>query len=74
MIAGRRVLDSYPFPVGFVICFAIGFVFMTAAIGCMALVREAPFVPRALDGPPGAGTRSAPASSATPGPPCARFA
>ena len=53
LIAGRRVLDSYPFPVGFVICFAIGFVFMTAAIGCMALVREPPFVPRALDGPAG---------------------
>ena len=47
------MLDSYPFPVGFVICFAIGFVFMTAAIGCMALVREPPFVPRALDGPAG---------------------
>ena len=60
LIAGRRVLDSYPFPGGFVICFAIGFFFMTAAIGCMALVREPPFVPSARAGAGGTGVGERP--------------
>ena len=41
---GRTVLDSFPFPVGFVICFGIGLFFVTVAIGCMAVVREPPIV------------------------------
>ena len=51
LVAGRAVLDAFPFPGGFVICFAIGFFFVTSAIGCMAIVREPPFT-RPIDTPP----------------------
>jgi MFS family permease len=47
LVAGRRVLDTFPFPLGFVVCFVIGIVFLTVALCFMAAVREPPLPPRA---------------------------
>jgi len=43
LATGSAVLDSFPFPGGFVILFTVGLVLMTGAIGFMAIVREPNF-------------------------------
>ncbi|HEU5315787.1 MAG TPA: MFS transporter [Chloroflexota bacterium] len=56
---GRAALDAFPFPGGFVICFAAGLVFVTLGLFCMASVREPALVVAGsgpdAEAPPGGG-------------------
>ena len=40
LVAGREVLDAYPFPFGFVVCFALGIGISSVSILWLANVRE----------------------------------
>ena len=40
LVAGREVLDAYPFPYGFVVCFAVGIGISSVSILWLANVRE----------------------------------
>ena len=44
LVGGRSLLDSFPFPIGFVLCFGLGTVIITTAIIWLAVVREPPIV------------------------------
>ncbi len=44
LVGGRSLLDSFPFPIGFVLCFGLGTVIITTAIIWMSVVREPPIV------------------------------
>jgi len=53
LATGSAVLDSFPFPGGFVILFTVGLILMTGAIGFMAIVREPDFTQEAGHAPEG---------------------
>lgn len=44
LVGGRSLLDSFPFPIGFVLCFGLGTVIITIAIIWMSVVREPPIM------------------------------
>lgn len=44
LVGGRSLLDLFPFPIGFVLCFSLGTVIITSSIIWLLVVREPPMV------------------------------